>query len=89
MSNNLREAAQQALDSLLELVTDQDIDFAPAYEGAKQRRKKAIKDLRAALAEKQESLTDMQWQAIIDALGSSMNQKAKEIENVLGAEARV
>lgn len=51
MTEKLRKAAEQALESLLELVPDPQIDFGPAYEGAKQRRKKATAALRAALAE--------------------------------------
>ena len=51
MTDKLRQAAQQALESLVELVPDPQIDFGPAHEGAKQRRKKSITALRAALAE--------------------------------------
>ena len=51
MTPTQRATLEQALESLLELVPDPQIDFGPAYEGAKQRRKKSITALRAALAE--------------------------------------
>jgi hypothetical protein len=36
------EAAQHVLESLRELVADPQIDFGPAYEGAKNRQMEAI-----------------------------------------------
>jgi len=45
------EALKRALEMLEELnVAPQDYDFGPAYEGAKQRRKKAITAVKEALA---------------------------------------
>lgn len=51
MTPTQRAVLEQVLESLLELVPDPQIDFGPAYEGTKQRRKKSIAALRALLAE--------------------------------------
>lgn len=49
MTPTQRTAMEHALESLVELVPDPQIDFGPAHEGAKQRRKKSIAALRTRL----------------------------------------
>lgn len=43
------KAATKVLESLRELVADPQIDFGPAYEGAKQRQKEAIEIMKVVV----------------------------------------
>ncbi len=43
------QQARKVLDSLEELVADPQIDFGPAYEGAKQRQQEAIAIMREVI----------------------------------------
>ena len=44
-------AAEAVLSSLKELVADPQIDFGPAYEGAKQRQREAIAIMQKVVAQ--------------------------------------